>query len=66
VEKKGDSGMTAKKKGLKRRAGPAAQNAAIDTTETVAKVSAGVTGAAAIGVAKGLGRAIWRGFRPRR
>ena len=43
-----------------------AQNAAVDATGSVAKVSAAVVGAAAIGVVKGLGKAVWRTARPRR
>lgn len=55
----------AKKKSRPSR-GEQAQNAAVDTTGAVAKVTAGVVGAAAIGVVKGLGKAVWRGVRPRR
>ena len=46
--------------------GETAQNAAVDATGTVAKVAGGVVGAAAIGLVKGLGKAVWRGVRPRR
>lgn len=46
--------------------GETAQNVAIDTTGTAAKVTGGVVGAAAIGLVKGLGKAVVRGVKPRR
>lgn len=46
-------------------AGERAQNIAVDTTGTVAKVTASVVGAAAIGVVKGLGKAVWRSVKRR-
>lgn len=46
--------------------GETAQNVAVDATGAVAKTTAAVVGAAAIGIVKGLGKAVWRGVRPRR
>lgn len=50
----------------RKRTGERVENAAIDATAATARVTAGLAGAALIGVAKGLGKAAWRGFRPRR
>ena len=58
--------MAKKEKRHAESTGERAQNAAVDTTGTVAKVSAAVVGAAAIGLVKGLGKAVRRGVRPRR
>jgi hypothetical protein len=46
--------------------GETAQNIAVDTTGTVAKVTSAIVGAAALGLVKGLGTALWRSVRPRR
>lgn len=46
-------------------AGERAQDIAVDATGTAAKVTAAVVGAAAIGVVKGLGKAVWRGVKRR-
>ena len=46
--------------------GETVQNVAVDTTGTVAKVTSAVVGAAAIGVVKGLGKAVCRSVKPRR
>lgn len=46
--------------------GETAQNVAVDTTGTVAKVTAPAAGAPVIGIVKGLGKAAWRSVGPRR
>lgn len=58
--------MAGKKRKSPEGTGERAQNVAVDATGTAAKVTAGVVGAAAIGVVKGLGKAVWRGVRPRK
>lgn len=46
--------------------GERVENAAVDATATTARVTAELAGAALIGTVKGLGRAVWRGVRPRK
>jgi hypothetical protein len=58
--------MAEKKRRDSTSKGETAENVAVDTTGTVAKVTGAVVGAAAIGLVKGIGKAVWRGFRPRR
>ena len=45
--------------------GERAQDMAVDATGTTAKVTAALVGAATIGVAKGLGKAVWRSVKRR-
>jgi hypothetical protein len=57
--------MAAKKRN-KQSKGESAQNAAVDIAATAGKVTGGVVMAAAIGLVKGISRAVWRSVRPRR